>query len=126
MKAKIDRTLVVFKEILNNIIHSFFKCIVSPPVRPSNFQVRLAGGSTTFMGRVEVSRNNGTWGTVCDDSFGTSDANVFCRALGYDRALCSPYYSRFGPGTGNCYSPLSLHAFHSLTTCMTMFILFPP
>ena len=61
------------------------------------------------MGRVEVFYNE-TWGTVCRDLFGTYDANVFCRTLGYDRALCSPYYSRFGPGTGNCSSLYVIHS----------------
>ena len=78
-------------------------CILPSPARPSNFQVRLAGVNYTFMGRVEVRQNNGTWGTVCDNLFGTSDANVVCRALGFDRALCVPLFSRFGSGTGNCY-----------------------
>ena len=71
------------------------------------------------MGRVEVRRNNGTWGTVCDDSFGTSDASVFCRALGFDGALCVPYYSRFGPGTGNCYCTFMFVCILLLTICLT-------
>ena len=44
--------------------------------------VRLVGGSTALQGRVEICNNN-AWGTVCDDGWGTADANVVCRQLGY-------------------------------------------
>ena len=44
--------------------------------------VRLVGSNYTYQGRVEICVNN-TWGTVCDDDFGSSDARVVCRQLGY-------------------------------------------
>ena len=44
-------------------------------------EVRLQGGSAA-RGRVEICNNN-IWGTVCDDLWGTADAHVVCRQLGF-------------------------------------------
>ena len=43
--------------------------------------IRLQGGNATS-GRVEIC-NNAVWGTVCDDLWGTQEAQVVCRQLGY-------------------------------------------
>ena len=57
------------------------------------------GGSNALEGRVEIYMN-GSWGTVCDDSWNLQSARVACRQLGYPHALEASGSSRFGPGTG--------------------------
>ena len=48
----------------------------------TNGQLRLAGGKIENEGRVEICISN-KWGTVCDDSWGGTDAAVVCQQLGY-------------------------------------------
>ncbi|XP_019850019.1 PREDICTED: deleted in malignant brain tumors 1 protein-like isoform X3 [Amphimedon queenslandica] len=62
--------------------------------------VRLVGGSSSLEGRVEVCRNE-SWGTVCDDAWGTNDATVVCRQLGYSVTGTAYGNAYFGQGTGS-------------------------
>ncbi|XP_045183285.2 cell death abnormality protein 1-like [Mercenaria mercenaria] len=61
--------------------------------------IRLVNGSNSTNGRVEL-KSLDTWGTVCDDDFGTEEANAICRMLGYPRAVTYYTGAHYGQGTG--------------------------
>lgn len=47
--------------------------------------IRLIGGTSIMEGRVEVCVS-GVWGTVCDDFWSATDANVACRQLEFSNS----------------------------------------
>ncbi|KAI2658318.1 Neurotrypsin [Labeo rohita] len=61
--------------------------------------VRLAGGSSSKSGRLEVYLN-GQWGSVCDTHWTDRDASVVCRQLGLGEIGTALQHSYFGPGSG--------------------------
>ncbi|NWS71562.1 SRB4D protein, partial [Crotophaga sulcirostris] len=62
-------------------------------------RIRLVGGTDTCQGRVEI-LYRGSWGTVCDDDWGLSDAGVVCRQVGCGQALDYKSNAYFGYGSG--------------------------
>ena len=63
--------------------------------------IRLADGSSSIEGRVEVCYSN-IWGTVCDHSWNISDGIVACRQLGLKFVAITTRAS-FGTGTGQIW-----------------------
>ncbi|KAM8831648.1 scavenger receptor cysteine-rich domain-containing protein DMBT1 [Spinachia spinachia] len=64
--------------------------------------IRLVNGTDRCSGRVEV-YNDGQWGTVCDDEWDISDAQVVCRSMDCGTAVTAKSGSFFGQGHGDIW-----------------------
>ena len=74
---------IIYVFILNIIIIFFIDSTRIWNSNPYSGMIRLQGGNYSNEGRVEV-YCNGQWGTICDNGFGTNDAQIICKQLGYN------------------------------------------
>lgn len=61
------------------------------------FPIELVDGDVPSEGRLLV-LIDGTFGSVCDDYFGYTEAEVACRQLNYTGAIRAAYFGEFGTG----------------------------
>ncbi|XP_060072227.1 deleted in malignant brain tumors 1 protein-like [Ylistrum balloti] len=64
--------------------------------------IRLRGGNANE-GRVEVSQDGVTWGTVCNDGWSDYNAHVVCREMGYKWGAAKRARYLYGIGTGSIF-----------------------
>ena len=94
--------LLLLHQLIHLVSHNLYHILYGNYVLVicSHGNIRLVGGSNIYEGRVEVCVNN-QWGTICDDSWGTNDAQVVCRQLGYSTSNVTAFNNAyFGQGTG--------------------------
>ncbi|NXS20488.1 WC11 protein, partial [Mystacornis crossleyi] len=78
-------------------------------------KLRVMGGENECSGRVEI-WHQGSWGTICDDTWDVADANVVCRQLGCGSAVSALSEASFGEGTG----PIWLEKVHCKGTELSL------
>ena len=82
----VGRLMLIFIAVCSLLPKSMWHCssfFFFGATAPCNQgDLRLVGGTFPDRGRVEICLYN-MWGTICDDVWGTNDALVVCRQLGF-------------------------------------------
>ncbi|TKS70888.1 Lysyl oxidase -like protein 2A [Collichthys lucidus] len=89
--------------VLSTLLCTWMLCNAQTNSGTPVIQLRLAGEKRKhYEGRVEVFYN-GEWGTVCDDDFSISAAQVVCRELGFIDAESWSPSAKYGKGEGHIW-----------------------
>lgn len=92
----------------------------TPKLQTAGLKVRLAGYPRKHNeGRVELFYK-GEWGTICDDDFSISNANVLCRQLGFVSATGWTHSAKYGKGQGKRCPHLFLGCNTQYTVCSAL------
>ncbi|XP_035668204.1 uncharacterized protein LOC118410549 isoform X1 [Branchiostoma floridae] len=83
---------------VNNCGHSEDVGVICGSPVIQEWRVILQGGGS-YYGRVELT-NGVSWGTVCDNNFGSEEADVVCRELGFYGSQSYHLGALYGQGTG--------------------------
>ena len=78
--AEYDKELMDKRFIISELL---FNCAISLDFVQDEYPIRLVDDSGSANSGLLQVLYNGTWGTVCDHFFGTNEANVVCRQLGF-------------------------------------------
>ncbi|XP_056151205.1 lysyl oxidase homolog 3B isoform X2 [Lampris incognitus] len=75
----------------------------TPQPQSERLRFRLAGYPRKHNeGRIEIFYK-GEWGTICDDDFSLTNANVLCRQLGFVSATGWTHSAKYGKGQGKIW-----------------------
>uniref|UniRef100_A0A3B5AAV9 Neurotrypsin n=1 Tax=Stegastes partitus TaxID=144197 RepID=A0A3B5AAV9_9TELE len=78
------------------------ECSLAAAITCTQQPVRLVGGRSGSEGTVEVF-HAGQWGSICDDQWDDSDAEVVCRQLGLSGFARAWGQAHFGKGSGRVW-----------------------
>ncbi|KAG7484983.1 neurotrypsin isoform X1 [Solea senegalensis] len=79
-----------------------FAATVTCTQQQATLPIRLVGGRSKSEGTVEVF-HAGQWGSICDDQWDNSDAEVVCRQLGLSGVARAWGQAHFGKGSGRVW-----------------------
>uniref|UniRef100_A0A8D0LB74 Neurotrypsin n=1 Tax=Sphenodon punctatus TaxID=8508 RepID=A0A8D0LB74_SPHPU len=88
-----------YQEVVSGTCNQGSAVAVCAPPEGVGTPLRLVGGKETFEGRVEI-YHDGKWGTICDDQWDNTDAEVVCRQLGLSGTPKAWSWARYGQGSG--------------------------
>ncbi|XP_037652666.1 lysyl oxidase homolog 3B isoform X2 [Sebastes umbrosus] len=75
----------------------------SPSAQTERLKVRMSGYPRKHNeGRIELFYK-GEWGTICDDDFSITNANVLCRQMGFVEATGWTHSAKYGKGQGKIW-----------------------